>query len=59
MSLKISNIYKGSATVNSTNLTMKINIYDDYGNVSALKNNGLSESFFTTNYPCFDYKNKL
>lgn len=42
---KISNIYKGSTTVNSTNLTMQISIYDDYGNVSALKNTGVSESF--------------
>lgn len=48
---KVENVYKGKTTVNATNLTMKINIYDDYGNLSSFKNNGVSESFSPLTIP--------
>ncbi len=48
---KTDNIYKGKSILNTNNLTMKIEIQDDYGNVSSLKNNKISEAFAILNIP--------
>lgn len=48
---KTDNIYKGKSILNNNNLTMKIEIQDDYGNISSLKNNKVSEAFTILNIP--------
>ena len=48
---KDENIYKGKTSINSSDLSMKISVQDDYGNFSSLKNNGLVEAFGILNIP--------
>ena len=48
---KVNNIYTGTATVNGSDLTMKIDIYDDYGNLSSLMNSGISSVITPFNIP--------
>lgn len=39
---KVDSVYTGSAIITNPNLTMRIDIYDDYGNFSSLMNNKVS-----------------
>lgn len=48
---KTDNIYTGSATISNPSLTMRIDIYDDYGNFSSLMNNKVSSIVTPFNIP--------